>query len=473
MKKDSWQKQDEQVKIVQSKQEMTQYAGTVGLKREWKRLQMDKLIRQAGVHYGQGQDKAADLMYALTLGPLVNANSVRKVAQRFGGEVSLQQQEADALLSRQVDKACSQRTLARFVNCPRHEWQPLQVRMVAALQKRSTTRMAGDGVIVIDDMPILKPYAKEMEFLGTIYDSNRKRYELGYPLVHLYYYHPHATSYSLSAALWRKSSLTGECKRKPTNAMRRAKAGEEKSKLDLALDMLEALLPAMPVKPTLLFDSWYCARWFVAQLTALGFAWISQASRQRKFETDAGYLDVPQLIDHYKEHLAPVPGFGKVVRAYALPALMLPDEYIRKSQPVQLVLVQGYFSEDKPGTIRLLVCNRLPWSLHRILVRYGYRSAIEFAHRTGKQLEGWGDFHSRRWPSLQAHCAISLVRSVLLTLLSISRQALRQLSIPQLLDLVIRQPADLDLTLPNRLRLILPGGQPALAAVCPKSMRFY
>ena len=66
MKKDSWQKQDEQVEIVQSKQEMTQYAGTVGLKREWKRLQMDKLIGQAGIHYGQGEDKASDLMYALT-----------------------------------------------------------------------------------------------------------------------------------------------------------------------------------------------------------------------------------------------------------------------------------------------------------------------------------------------------------------------------------------------------------------------
>jgi hypothetical protein len=377
------------------------------------------------------------------------------------------------LLSHQVDKACSQRTLARFVNCRRHPWQFLHLRMVAALQKRSTTRMAGDGVIVIDDMPILKPFAQKMEFLGTIYDSNRKRYELGYPLVHLYYYHPRTTSYSLSAALWRKSSLTGECKRKPTNAMRRAKAGEEKSKLDLALDMLEALLPQLAVKPTLLFDSWYCARWFVAQLSALGFAWISQASRQRKFETEAGYLDVPQLLDHYQERLAPVPGFGNAVRAYALPALMRPDEYIRYAQPVQLVLVQGYFAQDKPGTIRLLVCNRRQWSIHRILRRYGYRTQIEFAHRTGKQLQGWGDFHSRRWPSLQAHCAIALMRAVLLTLLAISRQALRQLSMPQLLDLVIRQPADLDLNRPDRLRLILPRGHPALAVVCSQSIYFY
>lgn len=455
----------EQVEILQSEVGFTRYSGALALKQIWKQLKMPALLRKAEITYGQGEDKAADYLYALCVGTLVEANSVRRVAQRFGAEASLEQQEADALLSQQVEHAGDQRTLSRFVNTQRHDWLRLHQEKVAQLQKRAATRIRADGVIVIDDMTILKPFAKQMEFLSTIYDSNRKRYQLGYLLVHLFYAHAHNPSYSLSACLWRKSSLSGETKAKPPNAMRRAKAGEELSKLDIALEILESLMPLMPVKPTIVFDSWYFARWFVAGLSQLGFAWISQASTQRKFEVAAEYLTVPQIIARYRPHLTPVPGFGPQVRAYALPALIRPDEYIRYSQPVQLLLVQDFFGKDKPGTIRLLVSNRRSFSMTQMLMAYRARAQIEQVHRTGKQFEGWGDFHSRSWPSLQAHCAIALLRSLLITLLAHSKESLGGLSIEQLIHLVIR--AISCFLLRERMSqpcLILPRGQPTLAA---------
>jgi hypothetical protein len=457
--------QPEQVEIIQSEVGYTRYAGAVGLKQIWKQLKMPHLLKQAGIHYGQGEDKAADYLYALTVGPLLEAHSVRGVAQRFGAEPSWQAQECDQLLAQQVEYAGDQRTLCRFVNSQRHEWLRLHQAKVKQLQKRAETRMAADGVIVIDDMPIVKAFARKMDYLSTIYDSNHKRYERGFLLVHLYYHHATKLSYSLSASLWRKSSLSGETRAKPRNAMRRAQAGEELSKLDIALNILESLAPLMADKPTVVFDSWYLARWFVAALTKLGFTWISQASRQRKFEVAAGYLDVKQLIAHYRRYLTPVPGLGKEVRAYALPAVMRPDEYTRQAQAVQLVLVEGFFRQDKAGTIRLLVTNQRTLSLRTLLMRFGVRAQIEQVHRTGKQFEGWGDFHSRSWPSLQAHCASALLRALLVSLLGRSQELLHSLSVEQLIYLVIRAVSWLrSSTKRNHFSLMMPRGQPALAA---------
>jgi hypothetical protein len=451
----------QQVEIIQSETAMTRYAGAVAWQQLWHELQMPELLVRAAIHYGQAVDKAAALVYALTLGPLVEANSVRSVAQRIGGEASPQQQEADALLCQQVEHACTQRTFSRFVN-KTHDWLGLHSEVVGQLQQHAHTRMAEEGVIVIDDMPIPKPYARQMDYLSTIYDPNRQCYERGYLLVHLYYYHPDALSYSVAGALWHKSSLSGETAPKPANAMRRAHAHEEQSKLDMALAMLEMLMPRLAVKPSVVFDSWYCARWFVAALTAHGFAWISQASSQRKFAVEAGYFTVPELIERYREQLAPVIGLDPQVRAVALDGIIPPDKYTRHAQPVQLLLVQDFFAQDEPGGVRLLLCNQRHWSPLKILTRYGYRSKIEAAHRNGKQLAAWGEFHSRSWPSLQAHCALALLRSLLLTLLAYSRRAWPQHSLAQILYHCIQAIAIVHwLGRRHHIRLILPRGQPA------------
>jgi hypothetical protein len=464
MNKDKQHKPEKQVEIIQSQQESTRYSGAVAIRRLWKKLNVPQMIKRTGIEYGQGANQAAEMIYALTVGPLCEAHSVKKIAQRFGGEASAQGQEQDRLLTQQVSARFSQRTLCRFVNRKEQPWQTLQVEVVKQLQKRTKLRIRQEGVIVIDDLPFLKPYARKMAYLSTIYDSSHQRYELGYTLVHLYYYHPSAYSYSLAAALWHKRSLSGTCKAKPTHAVRAAKADEEQSKLDLALTLLESLLPLLVEKPTLVFDSWYCARWFVKRLSELGFAWISQASAQRKFTVAAGYLSTAEVIAHYHSALTPVPGFGKQVRAYALKGVIQPDKYTLTAQPVQLLLVQGLFAKDKPGTIRLLICNRRRWSMRRILSTYGYRTKIEQSHRTGKQEADWGAFHSRAWPTLQAHCALALLRSLLLTLLAFTKPALRSLSFAQLLYQVMRVAAQLHPLSGNRLRLVLPRGHPALLA---------
>jgi hypothetical protein len=455
-----------QIQVRASQERQTGYAGIAALQRVWQRLDVAGLLAQAGIHYGQGCDKAADFAFALTVGPLAQAHSVRRVAQRFGGERSPQAVEGDALLNRLVRHRPDQRTLSRFVQTERYSWLAFQQACVQWLQQQPETCVQAEGVLIVDDFPLPKPYARHMAYLQKVWDANLRHAVLGYHMVHLYYYHPQI-SYSLMVEAWRKTSLSGECDAKPTHAHRRAKPGEERSKLDIALDGLAHFLPLLADKPTVVFDGWYFARWFVASLSALGVAWVTQAGVQRKFAVGEQYASVPALIAHYRERLTPVVGLERPVRAYAVPAILRPDKYIRQPQAVLLVFVQGLLAQDAPDAIRVLVCNRPDWPLVRILTCFGYRSQIEQAHRTGKQLAGWTDFHCRSWPSLQAHWALALLRSLLLTLLPLWTPPLQPFSLAQIIEHGLQAAARLHLDLAQAVcRLYLPRGHPVLQACC-------
>lgn len=458
----------EQVRIRLGNERHTGYAGAVALHKGWQRLDIAELLAASGIRYGQGEDKASSFVFALTLGPLVRANSVYKVAQRFGGEPSEGQAEADGLLQHLVRHRADQRTLSRFVNQSRHAWSDFRLACLAQMQERAETRMQRGGVLIVDDFPVPKPYAKEMAYLERVWDANQEREVPGYSVVHCYYHHPAGPSYSLALEPWRKTSRTGETQAKPPHAHRRARAGEERSKLDIALDHLQQLRPWLGVQTPVIFDGWYFARWFVAALTQLGLTWITQAGVQRKFQVGDAYLTVPELIERYQDRLQPYRVAGKSVRAYALPAFLPPDKYTHQPQAVQLVFVQGLWPYEAKERTRILVCNQLDWPLERILTVFSYRSAIEQAHRTGKQHAGWTEFHSRSWASQQAHWLCAWLRSLLLLWLTRASPSLRPFSLVQLIQLGIQASArwvqaSARSSAPT---LYLARGQPVLHAIC-------
>lgn len=422
----------------------TAYAGAVVVKEAWERLQVPSLLRQAGIRYGKEADLAADMSFSLVMGPLIRARSIRKTAQRFGGEADPNGLERDELLPHLIDRSCSQRQLSRFVNQKRYNWYGFQQERVRHLQELPDFAPHRKGVLIIDDFPLSKPYAEKMAYLMPIYDSNLKRKVPGYQVVHLYYHHPGRRSYSLHVEPWLKTSASGESQAKPRNARRRAKPGEERNKLDIALQALGLYRLQLEPLEVVLFDNWYTAHWFCHALTELKLAWIGEASRNHKFQIGSHYLSVPEIYTHYRNRLKRIKGLKKRIRAIGIPAIVRADRSIPHDQPVTLVLVTGLHrsrTEDKP--YRLLICNRSEWTTRRILRLFSYRFRIELVHRHGKQEAGWNDFHTRSLPALLCHLALSLVRSDLLHLMCMWQPSLACLSILEMLDHVIACPASL------------------------------
>jgi hypothetical protein len=441
----------------------TQYAGVLTLKEAWHRFEVPRLLESAGIHYGNTAEAAAEMSFILTTQPWVGATSVRRVAQRFGGESAKDDLEADALLSRVLTGTYSQRTLSRFVNTTRHDWPGFDQERVHELQSQPGFAPHRKGVIILDDFPLPKPYAAEMDYLTPIWDNNLKHQVTGYAVVHLYYYHPHRPGYSLYVEPWLKTSSTGETK--PKTGRRAAREGEERSKMDIALDGLKQILPQVKAAEAVIFDSWYSARWFYHELTQLGVAWIGEARAGQEFQIGTHKLTVSEIFHHHRTRQRRVKGFKKGVRAVAITATILPDRYTKQAQTVKLVLVTGLTKKrDRDKGYKLIVTNQITWTARHILRLFSCRPAIEQIHRKGKQEAGWNDFHTRSLAALQCHLSLCLLRSTLLSLLRRWIQPWNDYSLREIISHCIALPALLVLDETHRrIRVLVRPTRPALA----------
>jgi hypothetical protein len=454
-----------QVCVTDQVEQYTQYAGTLALADVWRWMGVPQVFARAGIRYGTQDDRAPEFGFVLTTGPLLRATSIRRIAQRFGGEPSKESLEADELLRCLVSQSPKQRQLSRFVNTERYEWEEFHHQRVRQLQRIPMFAPHRKGVIIVDDFPLPKPYAKEMTYLTSIWDNNLKRSVPGYAVVHLYYHHPHRPGYSLYAEPWLKTSMDGSTTPKPKEARRRAKPGEERSKLDIALDALEAFLPEVESYEAVVFDSWYTARWFCCALTHQDVPWIGDASANQKFEVGSHYLTVPEIFAAYRTRKRRVKGCKRRVQAVAIPAVMRKDQYTKEDQPVMLVLVTGLTKpRDKDKGYKILVCNQLHWTVRRILRVFGCRPRIEQVHRDGKQHAGWNDFHTRSLDALKCHCALALLRSDLLTLLGIWFPPCAEYSLAEVNEHVIAHVARLTINdVTGQIQVHLDARHPILA----------
>jgi hypothetical protein len=418
----------------------TEYAGSVLLKQLWDAFGVPEVLASADIRYDGQVTKASDMLFMLSIQPWVRSDSQRQVTQRFGGEPSVASLEADVLLGELLSQRYAQRTLNRFSNTARYDWQALNRARLTQLQAQPGFTPHRKGVLIVDDLPLPKPYAQEMDYLTSIWDNNVKHTVSGYAVVHLYYYHPKRPSYSLHLEPWLKTSATGETQSK-RGARRRARPGEERSKLDIALDAVEMHWDSVAPLEAVAFDSWYTARWFCYELSQAEIPWVGEADTKQHFQVDGETLSVPEIYARYRGRMRQLKKFPKGVRAFAISAILKADAYTKESQVVQLVLLEGLTKErDNDKGYDVIVTNQVTWTPHHIVRVFSYRPKIEAVHREGKQYAGWNDFHTRRLPALQCHLAVSLFRSMLLMLLT-CLPALREYSLAQLLEHVLACPA--------------------------------
>ncbi len=452
-----------QMELAEEIPRQTRYAGALAWHGVWERFGVAEVLAASDIRYGQETDRANDLAFALSLGPLVNAPSERRIAQRFGGEPSPEGLERDELLAHLVEQPFAQRTLSRFVNQERYAWDVFNQARVKQLQSLPGYAPARKGVLILDDLPLPKPYAKAMEYLQPVWDNNQKRKVKGFSAVHLRYHHPQRPGYSLHLKVWRNTSACGETQSKG-QARRRAKPGEERSKLDIGLEAIEAWREIMQPVRTVVSDSWYTARWFLHELGQQGLTFVGEADSQQMFEVDDEYLSVAEIRQRLTPALTRVKGMSKQVQAASVQAVIRPDRYTKQSQAVRLVLVEGLHKprENDKG-YHLVICSWPGWTAKRIVRTFADRPVIEQIHRQGKQHEGWLSFHGRNYQALQCHLALCLLRTTLFALLGRFAPQLTPYSPAQIIDHWIGYGAPLEFTGTGGLRIVLPAHYPALA----------
>lgn len=208
------------------------------------------------------------------------------------------------------------------------------------------------GYLVLDDTTWQRQ-AKQSEGVAKVWSSTTGGVRLGMQVVLL---------------IWTDG------KRKVPVSMRLWQKGE-KSKVELALEMLKEARDR-GLRPTcVLFDSWYTAKAIVNLLAELGWRYVARIKSNR-------LLDGERLSKKWRQRFGQATGHLKKV-----------DQEVR-------VIKDGK---------RYLVTNDLSLQPAQVKRRYRYRQQIEETFRLLKQEFGWGGSSVRKATAQTAHLHLGLM----------------------------------------------------------------
>lgn len=295
-----------------------------------------------------------------------------------------------------LDARPSQTRVARVLPAREHDalnrllrTMPWSSRAVMALLLAFAKRLGRDGYLALDDVIVEKAFAKRLAWASWVYSFAKKRKLWGMHIVVLvwcscdgYWRIP------VGFRLWRPK--------------RSCRPKQYKTKLELAEQLVVAVVLArLPVR-YIVFDTHYTAGWFTKRLARLGLSWQGTLDPR----TTVVWRDTKQAVRVLASQLKLKWRSQLGVRATALKV------YAPKYGQLQLVVVR-----NRHGNWEYLVTNDGVADLTSVVERKRARWPIETVFRDSKQFAGlercqcWAD------QAMVRHVALVLLTFVVLQLL--------------------------------------------------------
>ncbi len=266
---------------------------------------------------------------------------------------------------------------------------PWSSRAVMSLLVAFAKRLARDGYLALDDVIVEKAFAKRLAWASWVYSFAKKRKLWGMHIVVL---------------LW--CSCDG-CWRIPVGfrlwrPKRSCRASRYRTKLELAEQLVQAVILAQLPACYIVFDTHYTAGWFTKRLARLGLTWQGTLDPKTKLvwqgRTQAVRELAPRLKLKWRSQLG--------LRATALRV------YAPKYGQLQLVVVR-----NRHGNWEYLVTNDGVADLSAVVERKRARWPIETLFRDSKQFAGLEACQCWVDQAMVRHVALVLLTFVVLQLL--------------------------------------------------------
>lgn len=401
----------------------TEFAGVPLFRRVWEICRVDEQLRRLQI-VKRGHP-AALLTFAYVLGGLVGSRCLRQLTDRWRSDEYLREQIAEG---RRFGAHDWSRLLARF------DFVPVLHSLVEQLQSWDVTATCGDrGILILDDTPLEK-FGRKMQGAHSVYDHAKRHFVWGYPLVNLVYQAKRIV-YPIGFRL--------QCKR-----LRGRKPKVKRTKIVLAMQLLQdAARRGLSVR-AVVFDPAYCAVKLLRRLDDIGYHWVTRLASSRIVEIDGERMSAKQLARKRSWfRLDPVRNVQFINR----------QGYLRNyALPVQLVVVRT------PGVgTQVLVTSLIETPWQEIFSLYDRRFDVEVFHRDAKQYIGLTDFRYRDLRRINNHIALSYLRYTLLALMRVAFPELEHLSWRQIKRRVIRRFQLLHVSR-GVVRILLPPNDPLL-----------
>lgn len=403
----------------------TRFGGVPLLRRVWEICRIDGHLRRLSI-VKRGHP-AALLTYAYVLGGLIGARCLRQLVWRWRSDTYLSEGVGQG---RRLGPHDFSRLLARY------EFDPLLDAAVQQLQQWQCTAACPErGILVLDDT-VLEKFGRRMQGAHSLYDHAKRRFVWGYALVNLLYAKG-KVAYPVSFHL----------QSKPRRGRR---PSVPRTKITLAMQLLEQAARQQLLVRAVVFDPAYCANRLLRHLDDLGYHWVSRLACTRIVTVDGKRLSVKQLArkrswfryDPVRDlHYCSRVGY---LNGYELPVQIVA---IRTSRGVQ-VLVSSLMHE--------------PWQ--EILRLYRRRFRVEVFYRDAKQYFGLTDFRYRDLRRIRNHIALVMLRYLLLAVMRVAFPELAHFSWQEMKRRVLRTVQLLH-GRRQHLRILLPPDDPLFRAL--------
>lgn len=373
-----------------------------------------------------------------------------------------------ANISRCVIESADKTNLSRFFS--EAPWDQAAVndrRIEYTMEQTSAFRLGADKSCLIVDDTLCEHVGSLFEYVDRHYDHCEGRFPLGHNLVTTHFLSG-AVRFPIDARLYRRYEEQTQWEafvkkhfpereiptaRKERTLLHKqvdktlledaefaALHAQFRTKIALAIELIEGAIKRELPFTTVLMDSWFLCAEVAEALAKVKKDWVSLLKKNRNLEVhsftlrDAEGTKVAFEGPHVKVEelvaLIPSTAYTKVTigeTAYWYFALNLRVPGLGK---VRLVI--SFDNAELTGTYAVLVSNRTDWSAKKILETYVKRWPIETFYQDSKGHLGLDEYRMRRAEAIKKHwCLVFVAYSLLhLQCLSASRRKRRSLAHP-------------------------------------------
>jgi hypothetical protein len=308
------------------------------------------------------------------------------------GLVTCEGKKNIANINRSFMNAKDQSSLNRFLTQSPWNLQRLEEKRLSLARNRLPVEEGSTGYLIIDDS-INRKTGKLMEEAGYHFDSAEGKAVWGHDIVTSHYVNGE-TEYPVRLNLYVKKETCQKEQR------------VFKTKIQLAVEQINAFTPPADTRVVVPFDSWFFCRQIVQAVAARGWDWVTQAESNRIIHCKGEELNVTELAKRLSEEQ-----FKTVKVKGEACSLCGFEVWMQKVGDVKLVI------EKEANGFHFYVSNRVDWSERQVLEAYKVRQSIDVFYRDAKQNLGLEEYQMRRGRGAIIHWHLAFNAYTLLALL--------------------------------------------------------
>jgi len=308
-------------------------------------------------------------------------NQFRRFKQYLSGLVTGRKPTVRSIASRLVEPV-DQSSLNRFLTLYEWDEEKLNRGRLETLQSIEEMRWRVEGVTALDDS-LLPKTGRKMPGAGKFWDPSSKSYVHAQCLVTSHYVDLEK-DYPVGFRQYFK------------HGSREARENGFRSKVDLAMELVDECERLGVAAENYVFDAWYLSKRLTSHIETYGKGWVSRLKANR--------------IVYYEERRMTIKAFGKTVPKKAFKEVRVLDKAywvhtqvldINKLGKIRVVIC--YDNKDMKGEPVYLATNRLYWEEVKVVQCYSLRFRIDTFYKDTKQNLGLGGCNLRSLRGTRRH----------------------------------------------------------------------